>query len=89
MLTQRDNYQRIRQKSLIVADRTDENWSLLVMTKDRPGLLAKIFGVLALNNLTVAKAQIFTWDDGTVVDVIDVRSTNGLVLAERDWVELE
>jgi len=33
----------------------------------------------------VVRAQIFTWDDGTVVDVIDVRSTDGLSFAEKDW----
>jgi [protein-PII] uridylyltransferase len=88
VLTLRDNFQRIRQKSLIIADRSDESWSLLIMTKDRPGLLAKICGVMALNNLSVTKAQIFTWEDGTVVDVIDVRSTDGLSFAEKDWQAL-
>lgn len=88
VLTLRDNFQRIRQKSLIIADETEERWSLLIMTKDRPGLLAKICGVMALNNLSVVKAQIFTWQDGTVVDVIDVRSTNGLSFAEIDWQAL-
>lgn len=88
VLTQRDNYQRIRQKSLIIAGKDEEKWSLLIMTRDRSGLLAKICGVMALNNLSVVKAQIFTWGDGTVVDVIDVRSTNGLSFAERDWADL-
>ena len=88
VLTQRDNYQRIRQKSLIIASKTDETWSLLIMTKDRSGLLAKICGVMALNNLSVVKAQIFTWADETVVDVIDVRSTDGLSFAERNWKKL-
>lgn len=88
VLTQRDNFQRIRQKSLIVASRADESWSLLIMTKDRSGLLAKICGIMALNNLSVAKAQIFTWGDDTVVDVLDVHSTNGLSFAERDWKAL-
>ncbi len=88
VLTQRDNYQRIRQKSLIIAEQSDEDWSLLIMTRDRAGLLAKICGVMALNNLLVVKAQIFTWGDGTVVDVINVRSTNGLSFAERDWADL-
>jgi len=85
VLTQRDNFQRIRQKSLIVAEKSAETWSLLIMTNDRPGLLAKICGVMVLNNLAVTKAQIFTWADGTVVDVIDVRSTSGLSFAEKDW----
>ena len=88
VLTQRDNFQSIRQKSLIVAGKADESWPLLIMTKDRSGLLAKICGVMALNNLSVAKAQIFTWGDDTVVDVIDVHSTNGLSFAERDWKAL-
>ncbi|TKB12233.1 [protein-PII] uridylyltransferase [Desulforhopalus sp. IMCC35007] len=88
VLTQRDNYQRIRQKSLVVVDKNsdgDGSWRLLVMTVDRPGLLAKIFGVMTLNNLTVSKAQIFTWDDGTVVDVVNVRPIDGLSFAERNW----
>jgi [protein-PII] uridylyltransferase len=88
ILTQRDHYQRIRQKSLIIACKNEKNWSLLIMTKDRSGLLAKICGVMALNNLSVVKAQIFTWGDGTVVDVIDVRTTDGLSFAERNWKAL-
>ena len=55
------------------------------MSSDRPGLLAKICGVVALHNLAVVKAQIFTWDDGTVVDVLDVRPLDGLSFAEKDW----
>lgn len=88
ILTHRDNYQRIRQKSLIIAEEVDKNWSLLIMTRDRSGLLAKVCGVMALNNLSVVKAQIFTWEDGSVVDVIDIRSTNGLGFAEIDWQDL-
>ncbi|MBU1568107.1 MAG: [protein-PII] uridylyltransferase [Proteobacteria bacterium] len=85
VLTQRDNYQLLRQRALIVAEDAEDAWQLLIMTVDRPGLLAKICGVMALNSLTVARAQIFTWADGTVVDVIDVRSTDGLSFAEKDW----
>ncbi len=88
IVTQRNKYTRIRQKSLIVASESEECWSLLIMTVDRPGLLAKICGVMALNSLTVIKAQIFTWPDGTVVDVIDVRPIDGLSFAEKDWREL-
>jgi len=88
VLTQRDSYQRIRQKSLIIASEQagdEDGWQLLIMTVDRHGLLAKICGVMTLNNLTVSKAQIFTWSDGTVVDVVNVRSTDGLGFAEKDW----
>lgn len=88
LLTQRDHFQRIRQKSIIQAVELEDCWSLLIMTRDRPGLLAKICGVMALNNLTVAKAQIFTWADGTVVDVLDVKPIDGLGFAEKNWEEL-
>lgn len=88
VLTQKEHYGRVRQKSLIVARENGDTWSLLIMAVDRPGLLAKICGVMALNNLTVTKAQIFTWPDGTVVDVVDVRSTDGLSFAEKDWSAL-
>lgn len=88
VLIQRDKYPRIRQKSLVIANEDaggDDGWQLLIMTVDRHGLLAKICGVMTLNNLTVSKAQIFTWSDNTVVDVIDVRPTDGLSFAEKDW----
>lgn len=88
VLTQRDKYSRIRQKAFVTAMEdagADGGWQLLIMTVDRHGLLAKICGVMTLNNLTVSKAQIFTWSDGTVVDVIDVRPTDGLTFAERNW----
>ncbi|MDR3089574.1 MAG: [protein-PII] uridylyltransferase [Desulfobulbaceae bacterium] len=76
-------------RSLLQAADNGESWSLLLMTKDRPGLLAKVCGVLTLHNLSVVKAQIFTWDDGTVVDALSVRPTDGLTFAERDWSALD
>lgn len=88
VVTQRDHYSRIRQKSFVAATEdagVDGGWQLLIMTVDRHGLLAKICGVMTLNNLAVSKAQIFTWDDGTVVDVIDVHPRDGLKFAEKNW----
>ncbi len=84
----RDNYSLLRQKSLVFAKEKKDQWSLLIMSTDQPGLLAKICGIMALNNLTVLNAQIFTWDDGTAVDVLDVRPTDGLLFSEKDWREL-
>ena len=81
----RDNYRLLRQKSLVLAQDHGDVWEVLVLSSDRPGLLAKICGVVTLNNLAVVKAQIFTWDDGTVVDVLDVRPVDGLGFGEKDW----
>jgi [protein-PII] uridylyltransferase len=83
--THRDSYRLLRQKSLVRAREYDDYWSILVMSTDRPGLLAKICGVLTLHNLNVIRAQIFTWDDDTVVDILEVRPTDGLQFNEKDW----
>ncbi|MEJ2137317.1 MAG: ACT domain-containing protein, partial [Desulfofustis sp.] len=81
----RDHYALIRQKALMLAEDAGDHWSVLVMSSDRPGLLAKICGVMTLNQLEVVNAQIFTWSDGTVVDMIDVRPTETFDFEECDW----
>ncbi|MHB1183908.1 MAG: [protein-PII] uridylyltransferase [Desulfobulbia bacterium] len=60
-------------------------WSVLIMTHDSTGLLAKICGTLALHGLNVVSAQIFTWEDGTAVDVLNVRPAAEQTYAEQDW----
>jgi [protein-PII] uridylyltransferase len=84
----RDSHRVLRQRSLLKSEDHGDYWSILVMSMDRPGLLAKICGVLALHNLNVIRAQIFTWDDSTVVDILDVRPTDGLQYGEKDWTAI-
>ena len=64
------------------------SWSVLIMAPDSTGLLAKICGTLALHNLEVVAAQIFTWENRTAVDLLNVRSAIGLTFAEQDWSAL-
>ncbi len=64
-------------------------WSILLVTKDRTGLLSKICGVFALYNLSILQAQIFTLKDGTVVDVLDVKSLINASFSEINWDALE
>lgn len=85
----RDHYKLIRQQALLVADDSGDHWSVLVMSTDQPGLLAKICGVMTLNQLTVVNAQIFTWSDGTVVDMIDVKPAEQFDFEECDWSALK
>jgi len=81
---------QLQERQLLVETGEEKGcWSILVMTADRPGLLAKICGVLALHNLRILSAQIFTWNDGTVVDVLQVDSTIGSHYEEQDWRRLE
>jgi [protein-PII] uridylyltransferase len=77
------------QDVLFFHDQSQESWSILVMTKDRPGLLTRIFGVLALHNLNVFAAKIFTWADGTAVDTIEVYSAISETYDGQDWTAIE
>jgi [protein-PII] uridylyltransferase len=74
---------------LVVPTARGNYWSVLVMARDRPGLLAKICGSLALHGKGVMSAQIFTWPDQTAVDVLKVRSLPDFDHSERDWLALE
>ncbi|CAG35658.1 [protein-PII] uridylyltransferase [Desulfotalea psychrophila] len=75
----------LRQKSLVKVFEGEDDWKILLMSHDRPGLLAKLCGVLALHNLAVAMAQIFTWEDGVIVDVVTVRPQDGAGFSDKDW----
>ncbi len=79
----------LQQKVLLVPEERQGHWSLLVMSRDRSGLLAKLCGVLALHNLSVLGARIFTWPDQTAVDVLNVVPVAGLEFGEQDWEALE
>lgn len=70
---------------IVLPQDKQDHWSILILTRDQPGLLAKICGVISLNNLRLLAAQIFTWPDGTVVDVINVQSVYEKSHADQDW----
>jgi [protein-PII] uridylyltransferase len=77
------------QLSLVLAEDRRTYWSLLVMANDRTGLLARVFGIMALHNLNVLAAQIFTLGDGTAIDVLDVKSSVNKGYDEQDWEALK
>jgi [protein-PII] uridylyltransferase len=71
-------------QALVVPSDEGDCWSVLVMARDRPGLLAKICGTLALHGLDVMAAQIFTWPDQTAVDVLQVQAAPDSTYAAPD-----
>jgi [protein-PII] uridylyltransferase len=85
----RDQAALLQQKVLLFPEEQHGSWSLLMLCQDRQGLLAKLCGVLALHNLSVLAARIFTWPDGTVVDVLDLLPQAEISFAEQDWQRLE
>jgi [protein-PII] uridylyltransferase len=52
-------------------------WRVEVASRDRPGLLATISGVLTDAGVSVQDAQIATWGDGGAVDSFRVMETTG------------
>ena len=85
----RDYAGRLQQRVLLFPEARQGYWSLLMLSKDKAGLLAKLCGVLALHNFSVLAAQIFTWPDGTVVDVLDVQPIAETEFDEQNWQALE
>ncbi|MBV9582985.1 MAG: hypothetical protein JO057_30745, partial [Chloroflexi bacterium] len=59
-------------------------WDLLIVARDRPGLLAMVAGVLTLRGASVLAADAATSSDGLVLDVFTVGSADGL-----QWPRLE
>jgi [protein-PII] uridylyltransferase len=60
-------------------------WDVLVVARDRPGLLATMAGVLALRGTSVLAADAATCADGLVLDVFTVSGTHGVRLARELW----
>jgi [protein-PII] uridylyltransferase len=60
-------------------------WGLIFVAKDRPGLFSDVAGVLALNNINILSAQIYTWRDGTAVDIFDVTHPLDSINPEETW----
>jgi [protein-PII] uridylyltransferase len=59
-------------------------WDLLIVARDRPGLLAMMTGVLTLRGASVLAADAATSSDGLVLDVFTVGGADGL-----RWKQLE
>ncbi len=59
-------------------------WDLLIVARDRPGLLATVAGVLTLRGASVLAADAATSSDGIVLDVFTVIGAEGL-----QWPRLE
>ncbi len=77
------------QAAIIHPENKGSHWSITIICRDRTGLLARICGCLALNNLRIRAALIHTWKDSTVVDQIEVKPQFNHDFSSQDWQRLE
>jgi [protein-PII] uridylyltransferase len=78
-------------KGLVVLEARPEEgsvWELAVAAKEQPGLFATICGVLSLHGLNIHSADIFTWRDGTVIDVFRVSEPPDPLYADQLWTRV-
>ncbi len=80
--------QLTKDKITVNATTTNGFWSISIIAHDRPGILNRICGVMALHGLKILAAQIYTWNDGSVVDTIDAVPLDNKNFADQDWTRL-
>ncbi|MEW6441017.1 MAG: [protein-PII] uridylyltransferase [bacterium] len=56
-----------------------------VCARDRPGLFSKISGVCTLNNLDILNARIYTWTNGTALDLFMVKPPPDPLREAETW----
>ena len=62
-------------------------YEVLVVAKDRSGLLSWIAGALALAGMSIRTAHVFTTDDGVATDLFEVEGVWEAEVPERRWRE--
>lgn len=60
-------------------------WELTVIAADRPGLLARMAGSIALAGLSILSAQAFTTEDGVAIDLFVVEPAFHGEIDEERW----
>lgn len=72
-----------------IEDKDGGFWKFIFVAKDRPGLFSDIAGVLALNNINILSSNIYTWTDGTALDIFSVTSPLDSINPETIWKRIE
>jgi len=75
---------RTRPLATAVRDQGDET-VLTLATRDRPGLLADLTGVLSAHRIDVLKADVFSTTDGMALDVFSLRGPRGGRVERGRW----
>lgn len=86
------NAETLNSSSFAIDTKEDESGSfseICFVAKDRPGLFSDIAGVMALNNINILSSNIFTWANGTAVDIFAVTKPLDTINPHQTWNKIE
>lgn len=63
-------------------------WTLTICAVDRTGLFATMVGAIGLHGLDILAVDLFTWKDGTAVDVFTVSHPSGSLDIDEVWARI-
>lgn len=66
-------------------EKKEEIFEIFICCHDRPGLFSRLTGVLALNNINILGAQIFTRSDRIALDILQVQPPLDPLFEEETW----
>jgi [protein-PII] uridylyltransferase len=70
-------------------DESTDCWEVTFLAKDRPGLFSDFAGVMALNNINILSSYIYTWRDGTAVDIFWVTRPLDPIHSDQVWAKIK
>lgn len=88
----KERSEKSRSPSFVFEEREDSGqgcWEVTFLAKDRPGLFSDIAGVMALNNINILSAHIYTWRDGTAVDIFRVTRPLDPIHPDETWKRMK
>ena len=72
-------------RTAAVRGQRPDTYELLVVTGDRPALLAAVAGALAVGGISILSAQVFTTSDHVAVDLFEVEGAFEPEITEERW----
>ena len=64
-------------------------WEVIFLAKDRSGLFSDITGVMALHHINILSAHIYTWREGTAVDIFRVTGPLDPIQPDETWKRIK
>lgn len=63
--------------------------TVIIFTKDKPGLFSKIAGIFTLNNIHVLDARVYTWRNNIALDILKVKPPPDKLFEKAIWARTE